>query len=48
MLKLYIYQLVPFQRIPEFVEGLILLDFQIFKHLWCIAANYDKNVTLTV
>ena len=47
MLKLYIYQLVPFQRIPEFV-GLIVLDFQIFKHLWCIAANYYKNVTLTV
>ena len=28
------------------IEGFILLDFQIFENVWCIVANYKKNVAV--
>lgn len=43
---LSIYKLFTFKQIRKFpkTEGL-LLDFKIFEN-WCVAAEYDKNITV--
>ena len=44
----YIYQLFISKQMSNFftMQSLTLLDLQILEKLWCIAANFKKNVTV--